>query len=80
MKSKVRERGKQATILVCLGCRKRPHELVEYVNAARDEGCSPVEYVWSEEGTLNRTNGHFLCTECYVTAGMPSSPHGWRAP
>ena len=37
-------------------------------------------YVRRGEGTYNRDNGHFLCTPCYIKAGMPSSPRGWRAP
>jgi len=37
-------------------------------------------YVQQEEGTLNFQNGHFLCTACYILAGMPSSPTGWVAP
>jgi hypothetical protein len=37
-------------------------------------------YVRSEEGTYNPENGHFLCDGCYITAGMPSSPSGWRCP
>jgi hypothetical protein len=38
------------------------------------------DYVRSGEGTYNHENGHFLCTPCYIKAGMPSSPRGWRAP
>jgi len=66
--------------LVCVGCGRRPNELDEYVDAARAHGCSPDAYVRSEEGTLNQANGHFLCTTCYIEAGMPSSPQGWIAP
>jgi hypothetical protein len=71
--------------LICVGCGKTPDELDEYVSAAREE-CSgvpdmtPDDYVWQEEGTLNRENGHFTCTDCYVRAGMPSWPRGWAAP
>lgn len=64
----------------CIGCRKEPHEIAEYVEAAADEGCTPERYVQTEEGTLNRENGHFACTECYIGMGMPSSPEGWIAP
>ena len=66
--------------LICTGCNKTPGEIEEYVEAA--EGCqmTPDEYAWEEEGTLNKKNGHFLCTECYVEAGMPDSPEGWIAP
>jgi len=41
---------------------------------------TPEQYVLEEEGTLNPVNGHFLCTPCYIAAGMPSSPTGWVAP
>lgn len=41
---------------------------------------TPDDYVWQEEGTLNPKNGHFLCTTCYIAAGMPSSSQGWKAP
>lgn len=39
-----------------------------------------IMHVQSEEGTYNPLNGHFLCDECYIKAGMPSSPHGWVCP
>lgn len=64
----------------CLGCKKQPSELDEYVDAASDAGMTPDDYCWKEEGTLNLENGHFLCTSCYIKAGMPSSPRGWVAP
>jgi len=67
-------------ILCCIGCRKEPHQIQEYVEAANDEGITPEQYVRSEEGTFNAENGHFACTECYVGMGMPSSPTGWVAP
>lgn len=38
------------------------------------------EIVFLEEGTYNKKNGHFVCTECYIEMGMPSSPTGWIAP
>lgn len=66
--------------LICIGCSKAPSELDEYVGWAEFEGMTADDYCWEEEGTLNRENGHFLCTGCYVKAGMPSSPRGWQAP
>jgi hypothetical protein len=65
---------------LCIGCGKLARELSEYIDMAEEEGMSPEDYVASEEGTYNPENGHFLCTPCYVKAGMPSSPRGWRAP
>jgi hypothetical protein len=69
---------------VCTGCGKHPDELEEYVEAANaDNYGSPIsadDYVRREEGTYNPENGHFLCTDCYCAAGMPSLPgRGWRA-
>jgi hypothetical protein len=65
---------------ICIGCNKQPEELEEYIEAAEDHEISPTEYVKQEEGTYNSLNGHFLCTDCYIKAGMPSSPTGWKAP
>lgn len=65
---------------LCVGCNKTPCEIEEYVEAAAEANQSPEKYVWDEEGTLNKANGHFLCTDCYIKAGMPSSPDGWYAP
>lgn len=67
--------------LLCTGCGKHPSEIDEYKDMAQVNNMeSPDEYCWQEEGTLNRENGHFLCTSCYIRAGMPSSPRGWVAP
>lgn len=65
---------------ICIGCGKRPDELDEYIEAAKEAETSPDLYVQLEEGTYNTENGHFLCTPCYIKAGMPSSPEGWVAP
>jgi len=66
--------------LICVRCNHSPSELDEYIDAARRENMTPDDYVWEEEGTLNRENGHFVCTECYLAVGMPSSPRGWVTP
>jgi hypothetical protein len=39
-----------------------------------------IDYVIENEGTYNRNNGHFLCDTCYIKAGQPSSPRGWKCP
>jgi hypothetical protein len=67
-------------IFRCIGCNKEPHEIPEYIEAASDNDMTPEQYVISEEGTLNRENGHFACTSCYIQMGMPASPRGWVAP
>lgn len=65
--------------LMCAGCEKPPAELGEYVAHATEEGISPEEYVWREEGTLNPETGLFLCDICYVAKGSPATPQGWMA-
>lgn len=65
----------------CIGCQKTPQELAEYEHAARDEGMTAAEYVALEEGTYNITNGHFVCTPCYLRMGAPVAESGrWIAP
>lgn len=66
--------------VICVGCNKRPSQLKEYAELAKELHITPDEYVRKEEGTFNWENGHFLCTPCYIKAGMPSSPTGWKAP
>lgn len=66
--------------LVCIGCNKHPRDLEEYQEMAIEEDISPESYVWLYEGTINRKNGHFACTPCYVELGCPVAPKGWRAP
>lgn len=71
----------QLSDLIDPRCGRKPSELDEYVDAAKEEGyISAAAYVMDNEGTLNRENGHFLCTTCYIKAGMPSSPQGWKCP
>ena len=65
---------------LCVGCLKTPAGLDEYIDMAKLEKMTPDDYVRKEEGTYNPSNGHFLCTPCYVAAGMPSTPTGWKAP
>lgn len=57
--------------LQCKHCGKTPAELSEYVIKAEIEGCTPNEFVWREEGTLNQSTGYFYCTSCYIQIGMP---------
>jgi hypothetical protein len=78
---------------ICVGCNKTPDELDEFITEAANATAfladeenydgtviTPTEFVLQNEGTLNPANGHFLCTQCYIAAGMPSSPTGWVAP
>lgn len=79
--------------LRCALCGKAPAELEEVQVAVEEENewragqgkapTTPDAYVWAEMGTLNRTTGRFLCTACYIDAGMPSLPAalgGWKVP
>jgi hypothetical protein len=73
----------------CCRCLREGPEINEYVMQAWgecDEG-SPEpppevveDYIWCNEGTLNRSNGLFACTSCYIAMGQPSSPSGWTPP
>lgn len=67
----------------CNGCKRPPSQIDEYSPAATGSDLSPEEFVQAEEGTYNDTNGHFLCTGCYIDADMPTMPGGrgrWIAP
>ena len=64
---------------ICIGCAKRPDELPEYLPYRIDD--EPMKNVVKrEEDTFNIENGHFLCNECYIKNGMPSSKYGWVCP
>lgn len=65
---------------ICVGCNKRPEDLVEYQDMGELHGMTANSFVLMFEGTLNKDNGHFLCSPCYIEAGCPSSPQGWVAP
>lgn len=65
---------------MCIGCQRSPDEISEYSPEETGEDIAPTEYVKTEEGTYNESNGHFACTMCYILMGMPSSDEGWKAP
>lgn len=68
---------------ICTGCNKHPDQIDEYIEAGKENEKLPDQYVMEEEGTYNKNNGHFLCTDCYIKAGMPSNPYpqkNWVAP
>ena len=67
----------------CTGCNKFAYEIEEYIELAKEEEMNVDDFVRSEEGTYNKENGHFLCTDCYIKAGMPANPYpqpNWVAP
>lgn len=65
---------------ICIGCNKKPEEIEEFIELAKEMNVTPDEAVRREEGTYNHANGHFTCTDCYIEIGMPTSPEGWVAP
>ncbi len=68
---------------ICTGCNKHPEDIEEYSEIASEIDTSLDVYVRNEEGTYNPSNGHFLCTDCYIEAGMPatdSNEPGWICP
>lgn len=55
----------------CKVCGKKPDEIDEYIDMARQEETTPELFVKTEEGTYNRETGKFYCTSCYIKIGMP---------
>lgn len=64
----------------CPGCQRLAADMPELDDPREGTGHSRAAYVRAEEGTYNPLNGHFLCDACYIEAGMPSTPGGWRCP
>lgn len=65
---------------ICVGCARTPDEIPVYVEMGEVEQATATEFVLENEGTLNLTNGHFLCDQCYIKNGQPSSDRGWKCP
>lgn len=77
--------------LLCVGCNLTPGQLDYRTYRMDPDGdvrnadgsiayVDDDDYVWQEEGTLNPMSGHFLCDDCYIKAGMPTGPGGWKVP
>ena len=60
-------------------CNRYAKDIPDY-DWTLEDGDTRESYVIHNEGTYNRENGHFLCDECYIKAGMPSSRDGWVCP
>jgi hypothetical protein len=61
-------------------CRRYAKDM-NYLDYYLEEDQSREDYIIQEEGTYNYKNGHFLCDECYIKAGMPTAPFpGWKCP
>lgn len=65
---------------VCFRCQRCPDEIDEYIQTAREESITPNDVIWDDEGTYNPAFNTFCCTQCYIAIGMPTAPHGWKAP
>jgi hypothetical protein len=70
--------------LSCIRCKRRPAELHSVKMFAQARKMSPDDFVWHEDGTLNKSTGAFACDDCYVLMGMPlrsrDDPRGaWKA-
>ena len=56
----------------CIGCKRKPEEISEYVYIAKAYGITPLEFVKRFEGTFDKFKPNkFYCTDCYIRAGMP---------
>lgn len=68
----------------CNGCLRTPDQIDEFLEFVEEGDYDTAEEaVKNEEGTYNTGNGHFLCTDCYISAGMPANKIGfgnWVAP
>lgn len=74
-------RRKGRPIAYCMDCGQRGDIMREYQMAyatemGRDDtvglDIQDVEdWIWANEGTLERTSGLFVCTRCYIKRGMP---------
>lgn len=69
--------------LICGKCKRHPEDIPGMDDWARaNEYSSPAEFVWNEEGTLDRGTGYFLCDECYIAVGQPANRYpepNWTA-
>lgn len=70
---------KPPVTLACGRCRRSPDQIGYGFFADEEHGENADHYVWFNEGTLDRDSGVFLCDQCYIVWGMPSSRAGWKA-
>lgn len=54
----------------CAICGRKPDEIQEYIDCAKDEDMTPEEYVRTD-GTYNHRTKKFYCSSCYIKIGMP---------
>jgi len=75
---KIQAQGDDPTKPICVGCARTPEETPVYVDFGGAAQQTATEYVLENEGTLNTTNGHYLCDECYIRNGQPTGDRGRR--
>lgn len=63
--------------LECARCGQPPEETHGWI--AHEQDMTADQYVWEEEGTLDRATGKYLCDYCFFAVGMPTSKGGWKA-
>lgn len=61
----------------CFYCGKYANELPSVLAAAQANDMTAAELA-RDDGTYNRNLNQFACDACYIEAGMPSSPSGWK--
>jgi hypothetical protein len=66
--------------IICFCCGHLPEEIDSIVDSAKEEGLTPDQWIMKEEGTYNPKSRQFCCDRCYIDLGMPTAPHGWKAP
>ncbi len=83
--SKVRpELDHEALLVRCAMCKQRPHEIESCVTAAEwltehlEEQPTPEQAVIQDDGTYDHISKLFVCDNCYIKIGMPSSRFGWH--
>jgi hypothetical protein len=68
----------EAGPVTCAGCNKTPDKIADVREAAEAERMSPADWVATLDPTYNKRTGHFMCTDCYMEAGIKDP--AWRAP
>lgn len=70
MESAIEQVDKYDESPTCIGCKKEPHEILEY--RLNGDGEDPDDYVRKHEGTYDMFQPNkFYCDTCYINAGMP---------
>lgn len=65
------DKKRNPPVVKCKECNKKPIEIQEYIDMAKEEEMGIEEYVIENEGTYNPDTKLFLCTDCYIKLEMP---------